>query len=136
MSAIKNKLLSQEYVYDFAVDGGAVGDIVLSDKAGYNALPSGAVVQNVHAWVETACTSGGSATLSWGDNSDVDGYSGTAKAVAALTENAVFSGSADSAALCPSYAANSDFSVSVGTAALTAGKVVYRVEYYVPGRDA
>lgn len=136
MSAIKNKLLSQEYIYDFAEDGGSQGNITLSSKEGYDALPSDAVIMNVHSWVETACTSAGSATVSWGDGSDVDGYSGSAKAVASLTANAVFEGNADSAALCPSYASNSDFSVTIGTADLTAGKIVFRVSYYVPKRDA
>lgn len=132
MSVIKGKLLSKEYVYDFSVDGGAAGNIVLSDKTGYEALPSGAIIQNVHAWVETACTSGGAATVSWGDGSDVDGYSGTAKAIAALGANAVHEGNEDSGALCPSYASNTDFSVTIATAALTAGKIRFMVSFYMP----
>lgn len=129
MSVIKSKLLSEEYVYDFAVDGGAIGNIDLSAKEGYKLLPAGAIVQEVHSWVETACTSGGSATVSWGDGSDVDGYSGTAKAVAALTLNAAFAGAG---ALVPSYAVNEEFTVSIAVAALTAGKVRFIVSYYLP----
>lgn len=128
-----NKSHVQEYVYDFSEDGGAVGEIVLSSKAGYKGLPEGAIIEEVIASVETACTSGGSATLSWGNSGDVDGYSGSAKAVGALTADAAFLGGADSAALVPSYvdstANNQNFSVSIATAALTAGKVHFKVKY-------
>lgn len=132
MSVFKNEILSQEYLYDFAVDGGAVSTIVLSDKVGYKALPAGALVTNVYAVVETACTSGGSATVSWG-NADVDGYSGTAKAVAALVGDAAFAGDG---ALVPSVVSDGDFSVAIAVAALTAGKVRFTVEYVMQGRDA
>jgi hypothetical protein len=132
MSAFMNELQVQEYVYDFSVDGGAVGTIDLSAKA--NSLPSGAVVKRVYAVVEDACTSGGAATVAWGNSGDADGFSGTAKAVASLTANAVFEGSADSAALLPSkLSADSDFSVTIAVAALTAGKIRYGVEYVVLG---
>jgi len=134
MSNFKNELLSQEYVYDFSVDGGAISDIELSGKAGAQVLPVGAIVQNVHAWVETLCTSGGAATVSWGNGTgnDVDGYSGTAKAIGALALNAAFEGGADSGALCPSYVSSGNFSVSIAAATLTAGKIVFRVSYYIP----
>ena len=71
----------QEYVYDFADDGGVIGEIVLSDKAGLDPLPVGAIVKSVTAKVLTALTSGGSAVLSWGNGDDADGYSGAAAAV-------------------------------------------------------
>ncbi len=132
MSVFKNEMLSQEYVYDFAVDGGAISLIDLSAKAGYKPLPVGALIQNVYANVVTAVTSVGSATVSWG-NADVDGYSGTAKAKAVLVANAAFAGNG---ALVPSMiVADQTFSVNIAVAALTAGKVYFTVEYVVPGRD-
>lgn len=129
-----NELLYQEYEYDFAVDGGAVGTINLSAKARKQPLPVGAVPMEVYAEVLTAVTSGGSLTMSWGDGTDVDGYSGTAKAVAALTLNSVFDGKADSGALLPSKvltAGTGQFSVSIAVAAATAGKIKFRVVYAV-----
>lgn len=46
--------------YDFAVDGGAVGDIDLTRSA---QIPSGAVILGGFLEVDTAPTSGGSATI-------------------------------------------------------------------------
>jgi hypothetical protein len=140
----KNQMHVQEYVYDFAVDGGAVGAIDLSAKAGMNLIPTGAVVQHVGAKVITACTSGGSATVAWGPSADADGYSGAAKAVASLTANAAFNEAMGAGALLwddtndaalyqvvtgSTYA---DFKMTIGTAALTAGKIAFWVEYFMP----
>lgn len=148
MSVFKNDGVSvQEFLYDFSVDGGAIGEIVLSTKGGYQSLPEGAVIQSVIAVVETACTSGGSATLSWGNSGDPDGYH-AAVAVASLTGNAIFNEQDATAALLfddtndhqtyyrvDSTANNQNFSVSIATAALTAGKVRFAVQYLMPGRD-
>ena len=137
----------QEYVYEVAVDGGGTGAKDLSAKANKAKLPVGAIVKAVHMKVVEQFTSGGSATLAWGNSADADGYSGVAKAVAALTDNAVFNGLEDAtnpAALLwhntddhpvpyAVVAANTqDFKVDVGTAAMTAGKAVFLVEYYLP----
>lgn len=46
--------------YDFAVDGGAVGDIDLTKTA---AIPANAVIMGGFVEVDTALTSGGSATV-------------------------------------------------------------------------
>lgn len=45
--------------YEFAVDGGAIGDITLRGDS----LPLGAVIVNALLHVDTAVTSGGAATL-------------------------------------------------------------------------
>lgn len=142
-----------KYVYDFSVDGGATGSISLSGKTGYRGLPAGAIVTRVYARVVTTCTSGGSATVEWGNTADTDGYSGTAVAVASLTADAVFNGSetaggegaliwtrkATTPALgvpkayqVTSTANTKDFLVKINTAALTAGKIIFYVEYFVP----
>ena len=139
----------QEYVYDFAVDGGSTSAAIdLSAKAGKPTLPAGAVVLGVVARVLTSCTSGGSATVSWGPSADADGYSGAAVAVASLAANAVFNGTEDGsnpAALlwdntldAPKYypvtatANTQDFTVTIATAALTAGKISFSVLYLNP----
>lgn len=146
MSGILNGGLQvQEYVYDFSVDGGAQGAIDLSAKDGFDPLPDNAIVSEVVAWVETAATSGGSATVSYGPSADVDGYSGAAIAVASLTADAVFNGFDNGAALLWDdtndhkihYITNAtnkrDFSVTIATADLTAGKIRFAVAYYLLG---
>lgn len=129
----------QEYLYDFAVDGGATGTIDISAN---KLLPVGAVVMGCWARVLTAVTSAGAATLAWGPTSDADGYSGTAIAKASLTDGAVFNGFDNGGALIwddtndhPIYfevgATSDDLILTVGTAALTAGKIKFCIQYYV-----
>lgn len=134
----------QEYVYDFADDGGAQGEIFLSSKANKEPIPVGAIITRVTAQVLTTFTSGGSATLAWGNDDDPDGYSGAAQAVASLTANTVFNGYDNAAALLWDDTndhviyvpvVNEDdgeVSVTIGTADMTAGKMVILVEYYMP----
>lgn len=141
-------LMVQEYVYDFAEDGGGTGEIFLSSKAGVDPIPNGAVIKAVMLKVLTAFTSGGSATLAWGNDDDPDGYSGTAIAVASLTANAVFNGWDNAAALLwddtndhAIYVPvinedDGEVSVTIGAAAMTAGKAVIMVEYVFPKASA
>ena len=135
----------QEYVYDFAEDGG-VKDvaIVLSDKDGFDPLPIGAITKGVTADVQTAVTSGGAATVAWGNNDDADGYSGTTIAKATLVADFIANGWDNAAALIwddtndhaiyPKVldAADGAFELLISTADLTAGKIVFMVEYYFP----
>jgi hypothetical protein len=145
MSSLKNNGVNvAEFVYDFAVDGGSVGAINLHAKDNKGVLPVGSIIKSVTCKVVTAFTSGGSATLAWGNGDDADGFSGTAIAVASLTDNAVFNGWDNGAALIfddtndhPIFvnvadAADGQFIVTIGTAAMTAGKAVFLVEYYAP----
>lgn len=130
-----------EFVYDFSEDGGGTGEIVLSDKARKNPIPVGATIRKVTLKVLTAFASGGSATLAWGNGDDADGYSGAAIAVASLTAGAVFNGWDNGAALLwddtndhaiyqdVADANDGKVSVTIGTAAMTAGKAVVMVEY-------
>ncbi len=143
-----NGMMVQEYVYDFDVDGGLISTISLSGKSGKKPLPVGAVVHAVTAQVLTACTSGGSATLAYGNTDDPDGYSGVGIAVASLTANALFNGWDNAAALIwddtndhPISLAVVDadsgvVSVTIATAALTAGVVVIMVQFTFPGAPA
>lgn len=51
--------------YDFAVDGGAVGQITLRGSGALGAgVPNGAVITGGYVEVDTAVTSGGAATVS------------------------------------------------------------------------
>ena len=148
MSGLRNGGLQvQEYVYDFAVDGGATGEIFLSSKDGCSPIPNGAIIKAVTMKVVTAFTSGGSATLAWGNDDDPDGYSGSAVAVASLVDNFVANGWDNGAALLwddtndhqiPVPVINEDdgeFSVTIATAAMTAGKALFLVEYLLPTVD-
>ena len=146
MSGILNGKYVQEYVYDFAVDGGANGsNIVLSDKDGKKPIPIGAIVTNCVARVVTACTSDGSATVSWGNDDAENGYSGTTIAVGSLTDNSIWSpgvqgsesllwdDSNDHNIFFPVINADDgDFIVLISDADLTAGKILFMVEYLLP----
>lgn len=134
----------QEYVYDFAVDGGATGNHILSAKAGQLPVPVGSVIKGVTAKVVTAVTSGGSATAEWGTLADTDGYSGTAIAKATLVAGYIQNGWVNAGALIwdnsndvqlypyVSVAADGALYFVINVAALTAGKINFLVEYYCP----
>jgi len=141
--SIGNKKQLQEYLYDFAVDGGgSASNIVLSDKAGSAPLPVGAIVTGVTAHCLTNIA-GSSSTLEWG-NSDTDGYSGTAIAEATFTENYVMDHATVGGALLwddsndhmipyrVADAATGAFNFLINVADLTAGKIRFFVEYIMP----
>lgn len=145
--SILGQKLTREYVYDFAADGGTAGAISLSSKNNKASLPSNAIVTSVFAKVITDIA-GTSSTVSWGNTTDPDGYSGTAIAEASLTAGVVNNGWDNGAALIfddtndhaiyynvGTTANNKDFSITIGTADLTAGKMVFVVEFYVPAVD-
>lgn len=142
----RNQHNSQEYLYDFAVDGG-VKDVAidLSAKAGYDPLPQGAIVYNVSLKVITAVV-GTSSTLIVGNTTDPNGYM-EAIAEATLADEYVTGVGAQAGALIwddtndhvipflVNSANDADFSVTIGTANLTAGKVLFWVDYYMPSLD-
>ena len=129
----RNESLLEEYVYDFDVDGGATGAVALHSKANARALPVGSIVLDFVMHVETAFTSGGSATLDIGDGDDANGYA-EAIAVAALTADSLHRAGAQAGAIIwddtgdhligkyVTTAADGQISVTIGTAAMTAGK--------------
>jgi len=148
MGILNNGVNVAEYVYDFDVDGGTFGTgIALSAKNNKSAVPIGAVVCGVTAKVITAPTSEGSATVGWGDGSTADGYSGTTIAIATLVDNYVVNGWDRDASLLwdgnndhPIYytvtsAATGAFNILIGTADLTAGKIVFFVSYFEAAVD-
>jgi len=138
-----NGVMVQEYVYDFAVDGGAVSVIDLSAKDGYDPIPIGAIVKDVVMKVVTAFTSGGSATMKVGSLDDDDGFIESI-AVATLADNYVSNGGKGVGALLwdnsnDNYiphavldANDGAVAINIETAAMTAGKAIFLVEYYFP----
>lgn len=130
---INDGLLVQKYTYDFSVDGGAVSQIILSNKANKDPLPIGAVVVNMLMHVQTAFTSGGSATLTVGNGDNPDGYFESI-AVASLIANSCWLPGSVAGALIwddtndniePLYiddTTTGQVLVEIGTAAMTAGK--------------
>lgn len=110
-------------IYDFAVHGGAVGSIAFGPD-----LPEGYYVDSAHYDVLTVPTSDGSATIALGfETIGAD----TVKAATAYN-NAAFSSTGLKAASGPTAATPSTwlatgsakaFSITIATAALTAGKI-------------
>lgn len=139
-----NKSHFQKYTWDFAVDGGAVSTIELSNNANKADLPVGAIVKNVTAVIKTALASpAGASTISWGNGDAVDNYSGTV-ATTAMALNTVINGYDYAASALwddsndhPIYvyvddATTGSFNITIGTAAMTAGKIDFLVEYLLP----
>lgn len=105
-------------LYDFAVDGGAVGDIALR---GQN-IPSGAVVLDALLEVETALTSGGAATGAVKSEAAADIQSAAA-VTGAPWSTLGFKRATFVATTAPiKTTAQRTVALTVATAALTAGK--------------
>lgn len=119
-------------IYDFSSLGGALGDISLVDDLGNSAvLPAGAIVMKVLAYVVTGVTSAGAATVALKAATAADLMAATAKATlvaAALVDGVPVNTAAT--AVGP-LAADTQVKVTVGTAALTAGKIQYFIEYVI-----
>jgi hypothetical protein len=117
--------------YKFSRDGGAVGDINLKDQDGVSTLviPSGAVILNAFVHVTTALTSGGSATIDL--NSQAANDLLAAEAVASFSSGAKIQGVPDFGTLADAVVTTADktLSLSINTAALTAGELSVYVFY-------
>lgn len=119
-------------VYSFAVQGGAVGNILFPDDQG-NAitLPFGALVKRSYTFVNTAVTSGGAATvaISTGQTA-ADLLAATAKT--SFTLNALVDGiptGTMATAVLITTAAGVNPYITVAVAALTAGILEIFIEY-------
>lgn len=119
-----------QYVYDFDVLGGAVGNITLTGEP----MPDNAVVMNAFVDSVTAVTSGGSATVTLTLESSGDILGSTGKA--SFTANTLIAG-------VPDFATSGDWVkttsntaqvvAAIGTAALTAGVFYVTLHYVVTG---
>lgn len=110
--------------YDFSVDGGAVAQITPKLSP---VIPAGSIIFGASMHVTTACTSGGSATVSADLAAGADIVAATA--VASLTDDAVIAGKIAPDASPITLLADQAIKVTVGTAALTAGQIEVAVIY-------
>jgi hypothetical protein len=117
--------------YSFAADGGAISTITPSINS---TIPANAIIVGVILNPTTALTSGGSATIAVGTSA---GSSTTAlkgaTAVASYTLDAVMAGvPVFTAASAVKLSAAGSITITVATAALTAGVMEVFVFYVVP----
>jgi hypothetical protein len=145
MGLQKGVQLQKEFVWDFAVDGGAVSAIALnsSDPNG-DLLDEGFVVEDVELYTETTLTSGGTPTITIGNTTDPDGYMADVYALATTAPAMVRAGQVAGALIwnttedaklayrVDGTAANQNLLMTIGTAALTAGKIRVIVKGFVP----
>lgn len=137
MSLEKGKLQTLVYQYDFAVDGGLVSAITLSAATAdgkVNQVEDGFVVTNWSLHVETGVTSGGAPTMTLGPTDDPDGYAANVFASVGSDNDMVNRGAVAGALVWDdvsdheihhrvgSAATAQDLLLTVGVAALTAGK--------------
>lgn len=135
MSFEKNVKQVISFEYDFAVDGGAIGAKVLR-SLGPNKLRPGLLIEAAYLKMETAMTSSGSATAVVGTPTDDDGFFTT---VFAMTAGAAAKGSgtqADGDYIVPGTVNGDKVTnspvLTIGTAALTAGKFKLDIHCYIP----
>lgn len=144
MGLIKNDPQILKYTYDFAKDGGAVGAITLG--ADILGVEEDFIIQGISVFTEVAVTSGGSPSVTLGNTSDPDGYFADMIAAGIASVGGVINEGALAGALIwddtndhniefriTSAADTQDLLLTVGTAALTAGKLVIAIRGYKPG---
>lgn len=139
MSLVKGEKQLVKFEYDFAVDGGAISAIALRQEIGVD-LVAGMQITDMYVVAENLVTSAGTPTMVIGNTTDADGYfadifalvSGSGKASLRVGEVAgalLYDDTNDHRILyAPLVAADLDLNLTVGTAALTAGKLAVYVE--------
>lgn len=113
--------------YDFAVDGGAVGDITLRGDS----VPSGAIITDALIHVDTVLTSGGAATVAIKTEGAADINAADAISGAPWSTTGAKRGDFTATTAPIKTTAARAIVATVGTAALTAGKfsvIVWYVE--------
>lgn len=118
-----NEVQMMKLTYDFAADGGATTDTYVLGTTSGKILVLDACVH-----VETACTSGGSATVAIGVNGgDVDAFLDvTSGAVANLVDDFTEKEAAGQKIV---LASGAKIEAAIATAALTAGKINLVLSY-------
>lgn len=129
LSGAGNSKFTQEYIYDYSVDGGASGTISLLSPAA--ALPVGAVVTQGHYMVLTPFVASGSATVAIGDAGSAARY----KAAVASNDSSYTLNTpvalSTSIPLLVSSSSVGNVSLQV-SGTLTAGKLRVVIEGYKP----
>ena len=114
------------FLYDFAALGGAAGSLTMTAEDGTaQTIPGNAIITNAYAEVETAVTSGGSATVALGLVANTDAFVG-ATAKGSLGAGVVLNTAND---LPLKSAVPGTVLATIATADLTAGKIRLYVEY-------
>ena len=122
---LEEKLSVAKFVYDYDDDGGNVGDIELGEKI----IPDNAVIVGGFIDVVKAPTSGGSATIAFKVNSAGDVLAATAIASLGVGLHDVEPDFA--AANMIKTSAAKKLTMSIATAALTAGRIIVTLFYVV-----
>jgi len=118
------------FLYDFATLGGGAGAIILGDENGdAQVVPAGSIITNAYISVQTAVTSGGSATVAFGIVGNTDAFK-AATGKASLGTDVVLAGTND---LPITDAVPMQVALTIATADLTAGKIRVFVEYIERG---
>ena len=137
MSVFRGENQSDTCTYDFDTDGGAQGTFTLGT------LPTGVIIKDFQFYVETAATSGGSATITYGNAADPDGYMADTFAAAGSDNDAARAGEiagdlvwddTNDHAIYHTVvdAADGQFIFTITTADLTAGKIIFMVHFLYP----
>lgn len=105
-------------IWDFTRDGGAIGDVSFNTQ-----LPANAVVTGIYTDEQTVVTGATSITLKAGSTSLTGALDLTADT--GVNSRALASGTAIK------LASASELKITIATAAATAGKVRFAVEFYV-----
>jgi hypothetical protein len=141
MGLPKGKELEFIYEYDFAVSGGAISSINLINK-GNNNMEAGLIITDIAMHIEAAITSGGTPTVTLGNAGNTSGYFADFRADATL--NAVLTRGDRAGALVwddtndhpinyrIGSTADAAPSLTIGTAALTAGKFKVYLKAFKP----
>lgn len=136
----KDKILINKYEYDFSVSGGAVSTIAMVNK-GYNDLTDECKITKVTLIADTLLTSAGTPTVVIGNTTDADGYFADVYALMSGSGKGAIQGGEVAGALIwddtndheivysPSAANDLDLNITIGTAALTAGKLTMYIEF-------
>lgn len=113
----------ESVLFDFSQDGGSVATYSFG-----RLLPAGSIVTNIYSDEITALTSGGSATVQL--------KAGSTNLTDALAFDTGFAGTQSqalaSSATAIKVSAESELKMAIATAALTAGKLRFLVEYKLP----
>jgi len=138
MPKLQNEKRLARFDYDFLTQGGAIGPIDLLPNV--SSLTEGMVITDIYVYVEEALVSAGSHTVTLG-NTDVDGFMADFAALAAANNSVIRVGEVAGAlvwddtndhTLCYRVGADKSLALSVGTAALTGGKLQVYVEFFNP----
>lgn len=114
--------------YDFALDGGAVGDIALRGDT----IPAGAVIIDTLIKVETVLTSGGAATVAVKAEGAADLNAADAISGAPWSSTGTKHGDLTATSAPVTTTAKRTPTATVAVAALTAGKFTVMIAYVEP----